>query len=85
MYYPEITTDTRGDPRSLANGCTGEIRETHPQLVSANLMAAALAEHLFVLWHLKAPRLNKETVAVLPYKLAANLSKLETTKEKSHE
>ena len=48
------------------------------QLVSANFMAAALAEHLFVLWHLKAPRLDKETVAALPYKFAANLSKLET-------
>ena len=50
------------------------------QLASANFMAAALAEHLFVLWHLKAPRMDKETVALLPYKFAANLSKLETYK-----
>ena len=41
-------------------------------------MAAALAGHLFVLWSLKAPRLAAETVARLPYKLVANLSKLET-------
>jgi hypothetical protein len=27
---------------------------------------------------LKAPRLDKETVALLPYRFAANLSKLET-------
>jgi hypothetical protein len=41
-------------------------------------MAAALAEHLFVLWHKKAPRLDKETVALLPHKFAANLTRLET-------
>lgn len=85
VYYPELTTDNSGDPRSAAIGCTGEIQEMHPQLVSANLMAAALAEHLYVLWHLKAPRLDKETVKLLPYRLAANLSKLETYKGEAHE
>ncbi len=85
VYYPEITTDASGDPRSAAIGCTGEVLETHPQLVSTNLMAAALAEHLFVLWHLKAPRLDKETVATLPYRFAANLSKLETYKGGLHD
>ena len=45
---------------------------------SPNLMAAALAEHLFVLWHLKAPRMDRETVERLPHKLVANLSRLET-------
>jgi len=76
LYYPEILTDLSGDPR--AAGCTGQAQENHRQLVSANLMAAALAEHLFVLWHLKAPRLDRDTVERLPFKLAANLSKLET-------
>jgi len=85
VYYPELMADNSGDPRSVAIGCTGEVQETHPQLVSANLMAAALAEHLFVLWHLKAPRLDKETVAGLPYRFAANLSKLETYKGELHE
>ena len=80
VYYPEINTDTSGDPRAKAIGCTGEAQESNPQLVSANLMAAALAEHLFVLWRLKAPRLDKETVAQLPYRLAANMTKLETYK-----
>jgi hypothetical protein len=47
-------------------------------LVSANLMAAALAEHLFVLWQMRAPRMDRETVAMLPHKFAANLTKLET-------
>jgi hypothetical protein len=78
VYYPELTTDRSGDPRAAAIGCTGEAQESNRQLVSANLMAAALAEHMFVLWHMKAPRLDRETVAMLPHKLAANLSRLET-------
>ena len=78
VYYPELLTDRSGDPRAAAIGCTGEAQETNRQLVSANLMAAALAEHLFVLWHLKAPRMDRETVERLPHKFAANLSRLET-------
>ena len=81
VYYPELATDKSGDPRAAAIGCTGEVQETNRQLVSANLMAAALAEHLFVLWHFKAPRMDQETVARLPHKLAANLSRLETCTE----
>jgi hypothetical protein len=80
VYYSEINTDRSGDPRAAAIGCTGVAQEINRQLVSANLMAAALAEHLFVLWNLKAPRMDKETVAALPYKFAANLAKLETYK-----
>ena len=80
VYYPEIATDRGGDPRAAAIGCTGEAQAQDRQLVSANLMAAALAEHLFVLWNLKAPRMDKETQSILPYKFAANLTKLETHK-----
>jgi molybdopterin/thiamine biosynthesis adenylyltransferase len=80
VYYPEIMHDRNGDPRAAAIGCTGQAQQQNPQLVTANLMAAALAEHLFVLWNLKAPRLDAGTVAVLPYKFVANLSKLETYK-----
>ena len=80
VYYPELNTDQSGDPRAAAIGCTGEAQVANRQLVSANLMAAALAEHLFVLWNLKAPRLDAETVSVLPHKFVANLSKLETHK-----
>jgi molybdopterin/thiamine biosynthesis adenylyltransferase len=82
VYYPEINTDRSGDPRAVSIGCTGEVQERNRQLVSANLMAAALAEHLFVLWNLKAPQLGKETVTRLPHKFAANLTKLETYTEK---
>ena len=78
VYYPELLTDRSSDPRAAAIGCTGEAQESNRQLVSANLMAAALAEHLFVLWHLKAPRMDRETIERLPHKFAANLSKLET-------
>ena len=80
VYYPEINSDPSGDPRATAIGCTGEAQAANRQLVSANLMAAALAEHLFVLWNLKAPRMDAETVAMLPHKFVANLSKLETYK-----
>ncbi len=82
VYYPEILTDRSGDPRAASIGCTGEVQQRHRQLVSANLMAAALAEHLFVLWHFKAPRLDRETVALLPHRFAANLTKLETHSQK---
>jgi hypothetical protein len=87
VYYPELNTDRSGDPRAAAIGCTGEAQENNRQLVSANLMAAALAEHLFVLWHLKAPRMDRDTVERLPHKLVANLSRLEThtMKGASHE
>ena len=44
IYYPEISTDRSGDPRIASIGCTGEAQERNRQLVSANLMAAALAE-----------------------------------------
>jgi molybdopterin/thiamine biosynthesis adenylyltransferase len=80
VYYPEIANDRSGDPRTTSIGCTGEVLVNNRQLVSANLMAAALAEHLYVLWNVKAPRMDSETVAVLPYKFVANLSKLETHK-----
>jgi hypothetical protein len=80
VYYPEIQTDREGDPRSASVGCTGEAQRENLQLVSANFMAAALAEHLFVLWNIKAPRMDKETQQMLPYKFAANLTKLETYK-----
>jgi hypothetical protein len=84
IYYPEINTDRSGDPRAISIGCTGEAQERNRQLVSANLMAAALAEHLYVLWHLKAPRMDKETVELLPHKFVANLSRLETHRGGHH-
>jgi len=78
VYYPELASDHSGDPRAEAIGCTGEAQEQNPQLVTANAMAASLAAHLFVLWALKSQRYDRETMQMLPFKLVANLSKLET-------
>jgi len=85
VYYPEIGTDSSGDPRSAAIGCTGEVQEAHPQLVSANLMAAALAEHLFVLWHLKATTSGQGHRRALAIPVCRYLSKLETHTGEAHE
>lgn len=80
IYYPEIEIDDTGDPLAMATGCTGEAQEQNRQLVSANFMAAALAQHLFVLWAMEAPGLSADVIPMLPYKLNSNLSKLEFTK-----
>ena len=81
IYYPEINTDGRGDPRRAAIGCTGEAQEANRQLVSANFMAAALALHLYVVWAMEAPKLERESRKHLPFKIVNNLSKTETCSE----
>lgn len=77
-YYPEILTDTAGDPRGRQAGCTGQAQRDNPQLVSANAMAASLAQHLIVLWIMEAPKLDRETIPSLPFHLKVNLSRLES-------
>ena len=59
------------------NCCTGEAQKANPQLVSANFMAAALAQQLFVLWIMEKPKLDSEVVSKLPFHLRSNLSRLE--------
>jgi len=83
VYYPEIVSDRSGDPMARAIGCTGEAQAQTPQLVSANFIAAALAQHLFVLWAMEAPKMSKEVHPKLPYKLVSNLSKIESFKIES--
>ncbi len=73
-YYPEINTDSSGDPRAAAIGCTGEAQEVNKQLVSANFMAAALMQHLFVIWNLERPKMPVELVPHLPYQIISNLT-----------
>lgn len=80
VYFPDILTDTANDPRRAVIGCTGEVQKENPQLVTSNAMAAALAGHLFALWHLEAHKLKAKTQLKLPYRLVANASKLETFK-----
>ncbi len=77
-YYPEILTDDTGDPRQRAIGCTGEAQVATPQLVTANMLAAGLAGHLIMVWALEAQKLDEETLAFLPFKLVANMSRLES-------
>jgi hypothetical protein len=82
LYYPEILSDTRGNPLAASSGCTGEAQVETPQLVSSNFMASALALHLYVVWGMEAAKLNKETLPSLPFKLVSNLSKMESFKVK---
>jgi len=77
VYYPQIVTDHADDPRAAAIGCTGEAQVQSPQLVSANFMAASLAQWLFVLWGLEVPKLSSNIIPSLPYHLRANMSRLE--------
>lgn len=78
VYYPEIVSDRSGDPRAAAIGCTGEAQVLNPQLVTSNALAAALAGHLFALWALKAPKLERDTLASLPFKLSATMTRMES-------
>ena len=84
VYYPEINTDKSGDPTRAAIGCTGEAQVANRQLVSANFMAAALMQHLLVVWHLEFPKMGKEAFPHLPFKLVQNLSQSETFKVKGN-
>jgi molybdopterin/thiamine biosynthesis adenylyltransferase len=79
-FYPELLTDKTGDPRRAAIGCTGEAQVQTPQLVTANFMAAALMQHLFITWVFEARKFDKAAREHLPHKLVSNLSKLSSTK-----
>lgn len=78
IYFPDILTDTSGDPRARGIGCTGEAQKENPQLVTSNSLAASLAGHLFALWHMHAPKVKAKTIPSLPYRLVANRTRLET-------
>ena len=74
VYFPEILTDASGDPRRAAVGCTGEIQRENRQLVSSNLMAAALAAHMFALWTIHAPKVSRKGIQTLPYRRSVTRS-----------
>jgi molybdopterin/thiamine biosynthesis adenylyltransferase len=80
VYYPEILDDHTGDPRLAAIGCTGAAQVATPQLVSANLMAASLALHLYNVWIIEYEKFEENTIPHLPYLLRMNLTKSETFK-----
>lgn len=73
-YYPEIESDHTQDPRSAAIGCTGEAQVNNRQLVTANFMAAALMQHLFVVWSIEAAKIERKAKDYLPFQLKQNLS-----------
>ena len=75
VMYPEILSDQRGDPMR-PEGCTGEAQEANRQLSSANFMAAALVQHLLVLWRLEVIKLDPSIVDKLPHQLSATLSRV---------
>ncbi len=75
IYYPNLLTDTTGNPQSAAIGCTGEAQVQNRQLVTANFMAAALAAHLYVVWAMERKKLKPDTLASLPHRLNQNLTR----------
>jgi hypothetical protein len=80
VYYPELLKDKSGDPRAAAIGCTGAAQLAQPQLVSANFMAAGLAQWLYILWVTNYEKYNSSfNWTSLPYRFRANLSRLETS------
>lgn len=81
-YYPEILTEHTDDPRHEAIGCTGEIQRANRQLVTANFMAAALMQHLFIIWAKEKQKLSPEAVAYLPHRIVQNLTKYQTYNSK---
>lgn len=80
VYYPEIVTDDSNDPTAMAIGCTGVAQQQNTQLVSANFTAAALAQHLYVAWAMELPKMDDQSsvISFMPYKLTANMTRLET-------
>lgn len=80
VYIPEILTNVLGDPRAASIGCTGEVQEQNRQLVSANVMAASLVLHMFVVWEMEARKLPQEAREHLPHRLIQNLSRNESFK-----
>lgn len=85
QYYPEIKNDLRNDPRRATIGCTGEAQEKNRQLVTANFMAAALMQHLLVLWELERKKMKRADLAYVPYLLRQNLTKTESRKQIDHQ
>jgi molybdopterin/thiamine biosynthesis adenylyltransferase len=81
-FYPEINTDSTGDPMAHAIGCTGDVQKQTRQLVTANMMAAALMGHLLTIWHLEATKkgVTQEVLNHLPFHLIQNASQNETRK-----
>jgi hypothetical protein len=75
VYYPEIETDRSGDPQARGAGCTGEAQSANVQLVTANMMAASLAMHLYVLWTITYRKLDADVRPFIPHRIFQNMTK----------
>lgn len=76
VYFPDILTDKGGDPRAASIGCTGESQAQNPQLVTSNMMAAALAGHMFALWQLHTGEGSEDTYK-FPYRFACTITRMQ--------
>jgi len=75
-YYPDLLTDTSGDP--LQPSCTGEVQEADPQLATANMNAAGHSMFLYTFWRLKQPELEASDTDFWPVHVFNNFSKTVT-------
>lgn len=75
IYYPEIVSDQTNNPAQRGIGCTGEAQLQNPQLVTANLMAAALMGHLLTVWAIEAKTVSEEARRFMPHRLNQNLTR----------
>lgn len=79
-YYPELLIDKRHDP--LSPPCTGEILDNNPQLVMANMQAAAYMMWLHHFWAHEAEKLSDEEAPkeCFPVRINSSLTKAWVTK-----
>ena len=84
VYYHEMVEDDANDPRSEAIGCVEASQLGNIQLVSANFIAAALMQHLFVLWCMERPKIDCEAIIHFPYRIRQNLTSYEVSKLKDN-
>lgn len=80
VFYPDMKLERGPDPARRSAGCTGQAQEETPQLVSANFMAASLAQHLFVLWAMEFPKMGLDSLLGMPFHYRANMTRLETVR-----
>lgn len=71
---PAMLGDKANDPRAVAIGCTGVAQQQNRQLVTANVMSAALASHLYMAWGIEYPKLGRDGIRHMPARLIQNLS-----------
>jgi hypothetical protein len=78
IYYPELLTQTDGDPTRAATGCTGLAQMERPQLALANFAAAHYALHLFWFYFVEAQHLDADALPYHPIRLSNNFSRCAT-------